>query len=91
MTPNKTKCHICGKRLHEDIYEACTKCYGTFKATKNGLVEVKDKPIKVTINGKTTIVNPDNPFYNTVSYYSKSVEYDVEDKEDHGVPSLSEN
>ena len=93
ITPNKIKCQICGKYLHEDIYEACTKCYGTFKATDKGLVQEQPKPIKVTINGKTTIVKPDNPFYNTVSHYSKSVEYDAEtgleiDEEDRGVSSL---
>ena len=96
MTPMKVKCKYCGKNMHEDIYEACTKCYGTFKVTKNGLVKEEPKPLKITLNGKKTTVDPSNALYETISYYHKEMKVDPEteleiDEEDRGIPSLLDN
>lgn len=74
MTPMKILCKKCGKIEHEDIYEMCWKCtpketHGNFKATKEGLMKVADKPIKITTGDKTFTIQPDNPFYETVLAY----------------------
>ena len=42
----------------------------TFDLKDNKLVKRPDRPIKVQIGGKTTLVKPDSPFYNTIAYYS---------------------
>ena len=42
----------------------------TFDLKDNKLVKRPDRPIKVQIAGKTTLVKPDNALYNTVAHYS---------------------
>ena len=42
---------------------------GTFAVTKDGLVEVPDKPIVYHRLGKNYIVNPEDPMYQTIKSY----------------------
>ena len=52
--------------------------HGTFDLKDNKLVKRPDRPIKVQIAGKTTLVKPDNALYNTIAYYSvKKKPYEV--------------
>jgi len=52
---------------------------GTFKATKDGLVEIPDKPIIYHHLGKDYLVKPDDPLYGVIKSYDKN--YDCVDSE----------
>jgi hypothetical protein len=45
---------------------------GTFKATKDGLVEIPPKPVMANIDGEDIIIYPENSMYNTIVSYGKT-------------------
>ena len=57
--------------------------YGTFKATKDGLVEIPQKWIRAEIDGETIFITPKNPLYSVVSAYGKSEEVTLDEVQDY--------